>query len=147
MKLIIKLIVINFPFDIQFSTFSLNFFFNSKFFLISYLRIGKINLFFYSSLIGRQQFFVCTYFTYLYSSILPDHNAEIFATFLQLSYCSFSSLILSSSIMVSFNNFSKRFCLKCKVLSDSRVVSITKKEHGFVLHFFVKIHKVSKVNI
>ena len=27
------------------------------------------------------------------------------------------------------------------------VASITKKEYGFAVHFFVKIHKVFKVNI
>ena len=33
--------------------------------------------------------------------------------------------------------------LKRKGLSDARVVSITKKEYDFAIHFFVKICKVS----
>ena len=31
---------------------------------------------------------------------------------------------------------SKRLCLKNKELSDARVLSITKKEYSFVVHFF-----------
>ena len=37
--------------------------------------------------------------------------------------------------------------LNYKGSSDARVVSLTKKEYGFVVHFFVKIHKSFKVNI
>ena len=37
--------------------------------------------------------------------------------------------------MISFYNLSKRLFLKCKGLSDARVVSITKKEHVFAVHF------------
>ena len=49
--------------------------------------------------------------------------------------------------MISFYVLSERFFLKRKGLSDARVASITKKEYGFAVCFFVKIHKVFKVNI
>ena len=48
-------------------------------------------------------------------------------------------------VIISFYVLSKRFFLKCKRLSDAGVASMTKKEYGFA--FFVKIHKVFKVNI
>ena len=64
-----------------------------------------------------------------------------------MSYCNFSSLILSSTVMISFYILSKRFPLKRKELSDARVVSIIKNEYGFAVYFFVKIHKVVKTNI
>ena len=41
----------------------------------------------------------------------------------------------------------KRLCLNRKRLSDARVVLLTKKKHVFAVYFFVKIHKVLKVNI
>ena len=37
--------------------------------------------------------------------------------------------------MISFYIILNRFYLKSKRLSDARVVSITKKEYGFALHF------------
>ena len=37
--------------------------------------------------------------------------------------------------MISFYILSKRFFLKREELSDARVVSITKKEHGLAVHF------------
>ena len=49
--------------------------------------------------------------------------------------CSFSSLILSLVIMISFYFLSKRFFLKYKGLSDTRVASTTKKGYGFAVHF------------
>ena len=39
-------------------------------------------------------------------------------------------------VMISFYIPSTRLFLQCKGLSDSRVVSITKKEYGFSVHFF-----------
>ena len=60
-------------------------------------------------------------------SIFPDDNADTFATFQLISYCNFSSLILSSIVMISFYVLSKRFFLKRKRLSDARVALITKK--------------------
>ena len=49
--------------------------------------------------------------------------------------------------MISFHVLSKSFFLKNEGLSDARVASVTKKEYGFAVHFFVKIHKVLNVNI
>ena len=48
--------------------------------------------------------------------------------------------------MISFCIHSIRFFLKGKGLSDAIVASTTKKEYGFLVHFFVKIYKVFKVN-
>ena len=67
-------------------------------------------------------------------SIFSDNNADTFATFLLISYCSFSSLILSSVFMISFYSLCKRFFLKRKGLSDARVTSMTKKEYSFTVH-------------
>ena len=50
-------------------------------------------------------------------------------------FVAFLSLILSSVVMIIFYILSKRFCLKCEGLSDTREVSITKKEYGFEEHF------------
>ena len=59
---------------------------------------------------------------YLCPSILPDDNTNLFAASLLVSYYSFPSLILSSTIMISLYIPSKRFSLKCKELSDARVI-------------------------
>ena len=75
---------------------------------------------------------------YLYLSIFPDHRAEFFVISMLISYCSFSSLILSSIVMISFHILSKRFLLKHKGLSDARVASAKR---------FIKIQKVFIVNI
>ena len=101
-------------------------------------RIRKRSLFYYSTLIRWN---ICSPVRYWYLSILRENYADIFAPSLLISYCSFSSLILSSIVMINFI-LSKRFFLKREELSDARVVSITKKEYGFE-----KIHKVLKVNI
>ena len=68
-------------------------------------------------------------------SIFPDDNADIFAASMLILNCSFLSLILSSIVMISFYFLSERLFLKCKGLSDARVVSITKKEYVFEVHF------------
>ena len=73
---------------------------------------------------------------YSFISVFPDDNADIFAASLLILYWNFSSLILSSIIvMVSFYILSKRFFLKHEGLSDARVGSITQKEDGFTVHF------------
>ena len=54
---------------------------------------------------------------------------------LLISYRSFSSLILSSIIMISTYIRSERLFLKRKGLSDARVASITKKGKGFAIIF------------
>ena len=71
----------------------------------------------------------------------------MFAASLLISYCSISSLILQSITMISFYIYSKKIFLKRKGLSDAMVASITKKEYGFCSIFFVKIHKIFKVDI
>ena len=58
-----------------------------------------------------------------------------------MSNCSFSSLILSSIVMNSFYILSKRFSLRREELFDARVVSITKKEHGFAVQFLLRFRK------
>ena len=71
---------------------------------------------------------------YSFLSILPNDNADILAASLLISNCSFSSLILSSIVMVSFHIPSERLFLKGKGLSDAKEVSITKEEYGFRVH-------------
>ena len=83
---------------------------------------------------------------YSYLSFFLDENANIFAASLLITYCSFSSLVLSWIVMINFYIVSKRFFLKHEELSDGRVVSITKKI-WFCSRVFIKIHKVLKVNI
>ena len=46
--------------------------------------------------------------------IFPHNYADIFATSLLILYSSFSSLILLSIVMISFNILSKGYFLKCK---------------------------------
>ena len=48
--------------------------------------------------------------------------------------------------MISFYILAKKFFLKHKGLPDAKVVSINKKEYGFEVKFFVKIHKAFKSN-
>ena len=74
---------------------------------------------------------------YSFLSILPEDNADIFAD--NTDYCSFSSLFLSSIVMINLYILSKRFFLKRKELSDARVVSITKNEYRFAVHFLLRL--------
>ena len=46
--------------------------------------------------------------------------------------------------MINFYIASKRFFLKRKELSDGRVVSISKKEHGSAIHFLQRLIKSQK---
>ena len=80
-----------------------------------------------------------------YLSILHDDNAYVFAASMLISYCTFSSLILSSIVMIIFYILSKRFFLKREGLSDARVASIIKKEYGFAVHFLYKFIKSLKL--
>ena len=64
---------------------------------------------------------------YSYLSIFPYDDAYIFAASLLIWYCSFSSLNLSTTVMISFYILSKRFFLKYEGLSDARTVSVLKK--------------------
>ena len=71
---------------------------------------------------------------YSYLSILSDDNADIFAVPLLILYYSILYLIFSSIVMINFYIFSKMMRLKHKGLSDGRVISLSKKEYGFVVH-------------
>ena len=72
---------------------------------------------------------------YSYLSIFTDCNADTFAAYLLTSYCSFSGLILSLIVMISFHILSKGLFLKREWLCDVKVASITKKECGFAVPF------------
>ena len=79
-----------------------------------------------------------------YLSILPHDYADIIAASLLRLYYTFSSVILSSIVMISFYILFIRFFLKREELSDGRVVSTTKNEYGFpvhCLHRFIKFWK------
>ena len=60
---------------------------------------------------------------------------DIFTASLLISYFNFSLLILSSIFMIKFYILSKMFLVKHEELSDTRVLSITKRESGFAVHF------------
>ena len=68
-----------------------------------------------------------------------------FADPLLISYCNFSSLILSSVVMIRFYILFERFSLKRKRLSDAKVVSITKENYGFAVHFLQRFIKSLKL--
>ena len=106
-----------------------------------------IVFFFFSKAFSKVSFFlaegsISSPVRHSYLSIFPDDGADIFAAFLLISCCNFSSLILSSIVMISSYVISEVFFLKCERLIDARVASITKKQYGFI-----KIHKIFKVNI
>ena len=86
---------------------------------------------------------------YLYLLTFPDDNGNIFAASLLILYCSFPSLILSPTVLISFYILSKTFFLKREILSDGRVVSITKNDFGLWIcsAFVIKIHKALEINI
>ena len=64
--------------------------------------------------------------SHIYSSILPDNNAYIFANALLILYCNFSFSIISSIAMPTLYTYSHRFFREHNILSDGRVVSMTK---------------------
>ena len=61
-----------------------------------------------------------------YLSILPY---QIFAASWLILHCTFSSVTLSSVVMINFYILSERLFLKSEELSDAWEVSITKKEY------------------
>ena len=67
-------------------------------------------------------------------SIFPDNIADVFAASFLLLYYSFPSLILSSIVMISFDIFPRRLRMERKGLSEARIVSLTKKEYGFLVN-------------
>ena len=74
---------------------------------------------------------------YSYLQILPEVSVDFFgASYLLISYCNFSSRILSSIVLISFCIHSKRFFRRREGLSDARVASITEKEKSFAVNFF-----------
>ena len=79
-------------------------------------------------------------------SVLPD-KADIFAPSLLISYRSFfiSNLIIGSNDLLYI--YFKRFFLNRKGLSDGKVVSLTKKEYGSALHFFIDLYEIFKINL
>ena len=83
---------------------------------------------------------------YSHLPTLPDDNAAVFDASVLMSYCNFSSLILSSIVLINFYILSKRFFMKHERLSDVRVASITEKI-WLCCTCFMKINKVLKVYI
>ena len=75
--------------------------------------------------------------------ILPDDNADTFDNADDNAVASLS-LILSSIAVISFYILSKRFFLKREGLSDARIVSITKNEFGFAVHFLQRFKNFLK---
>ena len=71
-----------------------------------------------------------------------EDKAETLIASLWTSYWIFSILILSSIVLIIFQNCSVRFFLKCKT-SDTKVVSLTKKEYFFFIHSVVSIFNVN----
>ena len=93
------------------------------------------NLFYFHQMV---YFFACKKFIF---SISPDENADVFAASLLIPYFTFSSLILSSTAMICFYVLFERLFLKREELSDTRVVSVTKSEHGLAVHFLYRFIK------
>ena len=82
---------------------------------------------------------------YSYLPTFPDDNADIFAASMLMWYCYFSSLILSSIVMIVMASILYPiFLLKRKELPVARVACITKKENGFEVHFLYRFTKSSK---
>ena len=79
---------------------------------------------------------VCTIYIYIYISYIIYIKCHIF-----IYDTSYASLILSSISMISFYILSKRLFLKGKALSDTRVVSITKKNYCFAVHLKIYINQ------
>ena len=76
---------------------------------------------------------ILCYFGLCYKILL----AYQFAGFFTFDLFDLLILILGSiTTLYLLYILSKRFFLKYKGLSDARVVSVTKKEYGFVVHFF-----------
>ena len=104
------------------------------FFLKKGLNIYNYSVFncFISFLYFKNISYVFNYPVFLISdsllSVSSDDYADIFATSLLLSYGSFSPLTLSLVVIIGFYIFFKRFF-------DERVVSSTKIEYGFAVHF------------
>ena len=72
---------------------------------------------------------------YSYLSSLYDNNADIFAAAQLISYYNFSSMILSSIVMITLYISSNRFFPRRNGISNGRVVSSTKNKYGSAVNF------------
>ena len=75
-------------------------------FFKAFLREEYVNLAYFISLPWSDGY-TSSPLRYSYLSIFPDQNADIFAAFLLIAYCSCSTLILPSIAMISFHIFLK----------------------------------------
>ena len=82
---------------------------------------------------------------YLYLSILPDDKIDLFVAPLLISYCSFSSHILPSVIIISFYIFCKKYFWNVKDYLTQECDHLPERI-WFYYAFFIKIYKVLKVN-
>ena len=88
---------------------------------------------------------------YSYLLNLPYDNANVLYYFsvnfwfllikFLFIFCSFSSLIFSSIIMIKFYILSKIFFFKREGSSDARVLSVTKNKYGFEVQFLQRFIK------
>lgn len=78
-----------------------------------------------------------------YLVILPDDNADTFATHLLISYYSFLFLILSLIVMNNSYIFPKGLHLKHERSSSSKVVLLTKSEYGSAVSFLKPLNSMS----
>ena len=74
-----------------------------------------------------------------------DDKVDISAASLLISYCSFSSLIFSSIIVINFYILFERFILK-RIIWCKRSIN-NQNRIWFYSRLLIKIHKVLKVNI
>lgn len=103
--------------------------------------ICMFSLFYYSTLLWKCFFFIYKLFIFVNITRTEDKAETLIASFWR-SYWIFSILILSSIVLIIFQNCSVRFFLKCKA-SDTKVVSLTKKEYFFFIHSVVSIFNVN----
>ena len=92
-------------------------------------------------LLGRQYVFTCQV---LDLSILPDDNADLFVVALLMSYCSYSSLFVSSTVTITLYTSSSGYFRKWDGLSEGRVVSRTKNEYGFAIYLLYNLLNSAK---
>ena len=90
---------------------------------------------------------VSLFLKYLYLPNFSDYHVDIFTASHLIFYCSFSSLLVSSLVMISFYIPCKKLFLEHKGLSDGRVVWLT--ETCIVVQYtiskVVKIYKAFKM--
>ena len=136
LQIIFIFIAINIFFDCFNFSLVLNWFYLSfpLFFNYFYLffkslakrRVNKFGLFYYLFLIDSN---ISSPVRYSNLSILSDDKTDIFAAFLLISHCIFSSSVWSSIVMILLFIYLKIFSK-----SDGKVVLLTKKENGCAVH-------------